>query len=152
MAAGPGGGRTCPVNDAKENQDHMALDTKNLAALAAEYAGRDPQDVVALALREYDGNVSISFSGAEDIVLVDMAKKIGGKFNVFSLDTGRLHPETYRNGLGDFVELLAAERELARARFTSISSKADLLTSSAALAFSAGAGPAATPAPPASGP
>ena len=60
--------------------------------------------------------------------------------------------ETYRNGLGDFVELLAAERELARARFTIISSKADLLTASAALAFSAGAGPAATPAPTAPGP
>src|SRR5262249_29833188 len=60
--------------------------------------------------------------------------------------------ETYRNGLGDFVELLAAERQLAVARFTSISSKADLLTASAALAFSSGAGPAATPAPTAPGP
>src|SRR5262249_57534232 len=55
--------------------------------------------------------------------------------------------ETYRNGLGDFVELLAAERELARARFTIIASKAELLTASAALAYSAGGGPAATPAP-----
>ncbi len=89
----------------------MALDTKNLAALAAEYAGRDPQDVIALALREYDGNVSISFSGAEDIVLIDMAKKIGGKiggrFNVFSLDTGRLHPETYQ-----FLEKVRTHYEL----------------------------------------
>ena len=59
--------------------------------------------------------------------------------------------ETYRNGLGDFVELLAAERELARARFTIIASKAELLTASAALAFSAGGGPVATP-PPTPGP
>ncbi len=59
--------------------------------------------------------------------------------------------ETYRNGLGNFLELLAAERELARARFTIIASKAELLTASAALAFSAGGGPAATP-PPSPGP
>jgi len=30
------------------------------------------------------------------VVLVDMAAKLGGKFRVFSLDTGRLHPETYQ--------------------------------------------------------
>src|SRR5262245_58754358 len=74
----------------------MALDTKNLAALATEYAGKDPRDIIALALKEYGGDVAISFSGAEDVVLVDMAKKVGGRFTVFSLDTGRLHPETYQ--------------------------------------------------------
>ena len=29
-------------------------------------------------------------------MLVDMAVKLGGTFRVFSLDTGRLHPETYQ--------------------------------------------------------
>jgi phosphoadenosine phosphosulfate reductase len=38
----------------------------------------------------------ISFSGAEDVVLIDMASKIKKDFQVFSIDTGRLHPETYR--------------------------------------------------------
>jgi phosphoadenosine phosphosulfate reductase len=74
----------------------MALDTKNLATIAANYADRDPRDIIALALEEYGGDLAISFSGAEDVVLVDMAKKIGGRFAVFSLDTGRLHPETYQ--------------------------------------------------------
>lgn len=74
----------------------MALDVKNIAAIAAEYAFRDPRDILALALREYGGDIAISFSGAEDVVLIDMASKIGGKFRVFSLDTGRLHPETYQ--------------------------------------------------------
>src|SRR5262245_13864990 len=74
----------------------MALDPKNLAALAAEYAARDPRDLIALALKEYPSDLAISFSGAEDVVLVDMAKKAGGRFQVFSLDTGRLHPETYQ--------------------------------------------------------
>ena len=74
----------------------MAVDAKTIAALAAEYAARDPRDIVALAIREYGPDIAISFSGAEDVVLIDMAAKIGGKFRVFSLDTGRLHPETYQ--------------------------------------------------------
>ena len=48
------------------------------------------------AIEEYAPDVAISFSGAEDVVLVDMASKLGGRFTVFSLDTGRLHPETYQ--------------------------------------------------------
>jgi len=36
------------------------------------------------------------FSGAEDVVLVDMASKLKPGISVFCLDTGRLHPETYR--------------------------------------------------------
>lgn len=74
----------------------MAFDVKQIAATAAEYAGGQPQEIVALAIREYGPNIAISFSGAEDVVLVDMASKTGGKFSVFSLDTGRLHPETYQ--------------------------------------------------------
>ena len=38
----------------------------------------------------------MSFSGAEDVVLIDMAVACGVPFRVFSLDTGRLHPETHR--------------------------------------------------------
>jgi len=38
----------------------------------------------------------IAFSGAEDVALIDMAAKSGSKFSVLTLDTGRLHPETYR--------------------------------------------------------
>jgi len=74
----------------------MALDLSAIASTAASYAARDPKDILALALREYAPDIAISFSGAEDVVLVDMAVKIGGTFRVFSLDTGRLHPETYQ--------------------------------------------------------
>ena len=38
----------------------------------------------------------LSFSGADDIVVLDMAWKINPDIRVFTLDTGRLHPETYR--------------------------------------------------------
>jgi outer membrane protein len=47
--------------------------------------------------------------------------------------------ESYRSaGLASVLDLLAAERDLARARTTEIQSRADLLTSSAALTFAAG--------------
>ena len=63
--------------------------------LAVEYDDKSPQEILELALNNFE-NISISFSGAEDVVLIDMASKISKQFNVFSLDTGRLHPETYR--------------------------------------------------------
>ncbi|MDH3644329.1 MAG: phosphoadenosine phosphosulfate reductase family protein, partial [Gammaproteobacteria bacterium] len=56
-----------------------------------------PQQVLLDAVARFDpGSIAISFSGAEDIVLVDMAHQLGLEVDVFSLDTGRLHPETYR--------------------------------------------------------
>ncbi|SRR5712692_7746641 len=58
-----------------------------------------PQDIVAFAIRTYAPDIAISFSGAEDVVLIDMAAKVGRPCRVFSLDTGRLHPETY-----EFIE------------------------------------------------
>ena len=40
--------------------------------------------------------MAISFSGAEDVLLIEYAAQTGLPFRVFSLDTGRLHAETYR--------------------------------------------------------
>ena len=74
----------------------MALDLGRIPALADEWVGKQPSDLVHIAIEEYAPDVAISFSGAEDVVLVDMASKLGGRFTVFSLDTGRLHPETYQ--------------------------------------------------------
>jgi phosphoadenosine phosphosulfate reductase len=74
----------------------MALDLADLTPLAESYASRQPQDILALALREFSPEVGIAFSGAEDVVLIDMAVKLGVPVSVFSLDTGRLHPETYQ--------------------------------------------------------
>ncbi len=64
-------------------------------ALAAEYADKSPSEILALALNQA-GEIAISFSGAEDVVLIDMAANLGKPFRVFSLDTGRLHAETYQ--------------------------------------------------------
>jgi phosphoadenosine phosphosulfate reductase len=68
----------------------------NVAELAAAYTNKSPQDILKLAFEHFGDELWISFSGAEDVVLVDMAWKLNKQVKVFSLDTGRLHPETYR--------------------------------------------------------
>lgn len=65
-------------------------------ALADSMEGRRPEDILDRALDRLGEKCAIAFSGAEDVALIDMAAKSGKKFSVFSLDTGRLHPETYR--------------------------------------------------------
>jgi len=74
----------------------MALDLSSLQGTADSYATKSPQAILGLALTEYSPSVGIAFSGAEDVVLIDMAVKLAVPFTVFCLDTGRLHPETYQ--------------------------------------------------------
>ena len=85
----------------------MPLEVESLAELAEAYVGRHPQEILAWALEEFSPDLGISFSGAEDVVLVDMAAKLGGEVRVFSLDTGRLHPETLR-----FIERVREHYEI----------------------------------------
>jgi len=73
----------------------MGISSADIPGLAAEYTTREPQDILKLALDRFE-NIAISFSGAEDVVLIDMATRIRPGVMVFSLDTGRLHGETYR--------------------------------------------------------
>lgn len=60
-----------------------------------ELEAKSAQDVISAALEKFE-NIAISFSGAEDVVLIDLAAKTGKPFRVFTLDTGRLHAETYQ--------------------------------------------------------
>lgn len=66
------------------------------AAAAGLLRGEEPEAIVRWALERFGADCAIAFSGAEDVVLIDMAAATGLPFSVFSLDTGRLHPETYR--------------------------------------------------------
>ena len=91
----------------------IALD---VVALEAELAKKSPQAILEKALSLIN-NIYISFSGAEDVVLIDMAHKIKKDIKVFSLDTGRLHPETYqyidrvRKHYGITIEVMSPNTE-----------------------------------------
>jgi len=88
----------------------------NIEKSATDYENKPPQEILELALKNFK-NIAISFSGAEDVVLIDMAKKFSNDFRVFSLDTGRLHPETYqfleevRNAYNINMEVFFANRD-----------------------------------------
>jgi phosphoadenosine phosphosulfate reductase len=69
---------------------------EELPALAERLAQREPTQILRWALERYGADCAIAFSGAEDVVLVDMAARMELPYSVFSLDTGRLHPETHR--------------------------------------------------------
>jgi phosphoadenosine phosphosulfate reductase len=70
-----------------------SIETKTLQDLAEPSA----KAVIADAFAQFaTDQIAISFSGAEDVVLIDIATKLRPGVQVFSLDTGRLHPQTYR--------------------------------------------------------
>ena len=69
--------------------------TLDISSIQEEFAQHRPQKILKFALKQFN-NIAIAFSGAEDIVLIDMAFKIRTDVSVFCLDTGRLHPETYQ--------------------------------------------------------
>jgi phosphoadenosine phosphosulfate reductase len=79
----------------------------DLATAQTELQGKNPRTILKTALANFD-NIAISFSGAEDVVLIDLALQIRKDIQVFSLDTGRLHPETYR-----FIEQVRKHYDIA---------------------------------------
>jgi phosphoadenosine phosphosulfate reductase len=72
----------------------MTDDPITLVDLNAQLESASPMEILEYAIDNY-ADLALSFSGAEDVVLIDMAKKIDPQVQVFCLDTGRLHPETY---------------------------------------------------------
>jgi phosphoadenosine phosphosulfate reductase len=80
----------------------------------------DAQGLVRHALAHFGSELGIAFSGAEDVVLIDLAVRTGLEFSVFCLDTGRLHPETYafieevRKHYGIDIDVLSPDGEAVR--------------------------------------
>ncbi len=72
------------------------LDAAAIEGLTQRLGSATPLEIVDEVLARYGESAVIAFSGAEDVALIDMAVKSGKRFSVMTLDTGRLHPETYR--------------------------------------------------------
>lgn len=65
------------------------------AAAAAALESAEPQEILRWGLERFGADLAIAFSGSDDVALIDMAARLGLRFSVISVDTGRLHPETY---------------------------------------------------------
>lgn len=60
------------------------------------FLGKSPEEVLDYFLKEYRGQIALASSlSIEDQVLTDLICKIDPKTRIFTLDTGRLFPETY---------------------------------------------------------
>ena len=80
----------------------MSVTEQEVQAWNEQLADASPREIMEFALSKFD-NIYVSFSGAEDVVLVDMGCRIRKDLPVFTLDTARLHIETY-----EFLERVRA--------------------------------------------
>lgn len=75
------------------NENMLQLD---IDSLNKEFKDKSPQEVLEWAIEKFHPKIALASSfGAEDIVLIDMLKKINPDARIFTLETGRLHQETY---------------------------------------------------------
>lgn len=94
-------------NDSIEVASGNGPDSKAVQDAVLRLEESEPQESLDWALSAYGVDCALAFSGAEDVVLIDMAKASGKPFSVFCLDTGRLHPETYQ-----FIERVRTHYEV----------------------------------------
>jgi phosphoadenosine phosphosulfate reductase len=67
------------------------------AQLNAEFADKTPEELLAALLPKYGRRIALASSmGLEDQVLTDMLVHISPEARIFTIDTGRLFPETYQ--------------------------------------------------------
>ena len=74
------------------------MERRDLASkLNEQLKGSTPEQVLRYFLNEYGKNIAFSSSlGAEDQVLTHMICEIDKNTRIFTLDTGRMFPETYK--------------------------------------------------------
>ncbi|KAF7114388.1 hypothetical protein RHSIM_RhsimUnG0089100 [Rhododendron simsii] len=70
--------------------------SEDFEQLAKKLENASPLEIMDKALEKFGNDIAIAFSGAEDVALIEYARLTGRPFRVFSLDTGRLNPETYK--------------------------------------------------------
>ncbi|KAK7412672.1 hypothetical protein VNO78_04214 [Psophocarpus tetragonolobus] len=75
-----------PEVEKEEDYEQLAKDLQNAS----------PLEIMDRALDKFGNDIAIAFSGAEDVALIEYAHLTGRPYRVFSLDTGRLNPETYK--------------------------------------------------------
>ncbi|MFQ5881573.1 MAG: phosphoadenylyl-sulfate reductase [Candidatus Methylomirabilales bacterium] len=98
------------------------LDELEVKDLAIQFEGEDAEAVIRWSLERFHPRIALASSlQAEEMVMLDIAWKINSAARVFTLDTGRLHEETYtvmeriRKRYGITVESYFPNREAVEA-------------------------------------
>ncbi len=94
------------------------MNEQEVQKLATRFEGEDAETVIRWALERFHPRIALASSlQAEEMVILDMAWKINPGIRMFTLDTGRLHEETYmvieriREKYGIHVESYFPQRE-----------------------------------------
>jgi thioredoxin-dependent adenylylsulfate APS reductase len=73
------------------------LDEREIKELATRFEGEDAETVIRWVLERFHPRIALASSlQVEEMVILDIAWKMNPGVRVFTLDTGRLHEETYR--------------------------------------------------------
>jgi len=94
-------------------EERYLLDEFEAGELAVEYDDKTPQEVIAWALDNFHPHMAVCTSfQADGMAILDMAWRINPEVRVFTIDTGRMHQETYdiidtvRDHYGMAIEVL----------------------------------------------
>ena len=72
------------------------MNLNEIKALSEKFKDKDPQEIIAYFTGLFKDRIALSSSmGAEDQVLTEMVISVSPDTKIFTLDTGRLFPETY---------------------------------------------------------
>ncbi len=102
----------------KEASTAAVYSTGELEAVNRQLDGKAAEEIIRWAAGTFGPAIKMASSfGAEDVVVIDMIAKVAPAIRVFTLDTGRLHDETYevmqrvRERYGMELEVAFPERE-----------------------------------------
>ncbi len=91
---------------------------KELKELNDRFRGKPPEEIVRWAADTFAPEIKLASSfGAEDVALIDIVSKTAPEIRLLTLDTGRLHDETYevmervRARYGIEIETMFPDRE-----------------------------------------
>lgn len=83
------------MSDKKQNETNFSSPL-GVGGLIDQFEGKSPEEILSFFLKEYKGKIALSSSlSIEDQVLTDLIIRIDKQTRIFTLDTGRLFPETY---------------------------------------------------------
>jgi phosphoadenosine phosphosulfate reductase len=76
--------------------DPVRLSREEVAEANARLERAAPEEVLSWGLDRFGDRLALAWSGAEDVAVLDMLHRLDpARARVFTLDTGRLNPETY---------------------------------------------------------
>jgi phosphoadenosine phosphosulfate reductase len=84
-----------PTNETNHREE-ASSPYLQIEELNKQFEGKSPEEILAYFLSEYGGRIALASSlGLEDQVLTDLMLRIDPSARIFTIDTGRLFPESY---------------------------------------------------------